>query len=156
MSQYDMECAQRATSLAAEFPGVEVVVPGCSPVAENGRYEGWDERLYPTAVDMIQIGTQQTPVTQTITLWALAGYMTDSAGRWCMTCHQFYEVAAVYGLCSETEFQEMWEWATGDGLAPVWAVVNDLEQAWLRKFEESPAGSRFQPFGEVRPDVLVA
>lgn len=155
MTDLSVQCAQRATSLAAEFPGVTVPVPGCSPVAENRRYEGWDSRIYPTADDMYRIGTQQTPVTQTLTLWALAGYCTDSAGRWCMTRHQMYEVAAACGLCSETEFLEMWTWATEDGLAPVWAVVNDLEQKWLQKFEESPAGGQFVNFGEIRPDVLV-
>jgi hypothetical protein len=141
--------------MAPEFPGVTVPVPGCDPVAENSRYEGWDGRLYPSQQDMVMIGTQQTPVTQTITLWALSGYMTDEAGRWCMTRHQVYEVAAAYGLCSESEFLEMWEWAVGDRLAPVWAVVNELEQRWLRLHEESPAGgSRFVNFGDVRPDVM--
>lgn len=141
--------------MAGEFPEVVVPVPGCSPVAENPRYEGWDSRIYPSQQDMVMIGTQQTPVTQTITLWALAGYCTDSAGRWCMTCHQMYEVAAACGLCSEQEFLEMWTWATGDGLAPVWAVVNDLEQRWLVQNEESPAGGQFVNFGDVRPEAVL-
>lgn len=155
MSDYSIACAQRATAMAPEFPAVTVPVPGCSPVAENRRYEGWDERIYPSQQDMIQIGTQQTPVTQTLTLWALSGYCTDRDGRWCMTRHQCYEVAAAYGLCSESEFQEMWTWATEDGLAPVWAVVNDLEQRWLQKFEESPAGGQFVNFGDVRPEAVL-
>lgn len=156
MTDLSVQCAQRATAMAPEFPGVAVPVPGCSPVAENSRYEGWDERIYPSPADMERIGTQQTPVTQTITLWALAGYCTDDQGRWCMTKHQYYEVAAACGLCSETEFLEMWTWATEDGLAPVWAVVNSLEQKWLRANEESPAGGRFQPFGDAHRTLFAS
>jgi hypothetical protein len=73
-----------------------------------------------------------------------------------MTKHQYYEVAAACGLCSETEFLEMWTWATEDGLAPVWAVVNSLEQKWLRANEESPAGGRFQPFGDAHRTLFAS